>query len=231
MGGLLRKLVLVREPPPYRGRRIAILLDSLTPRLREQIFRGLGRHHALALREYSGYGFQVPDLERMEVLAGEVRVKLTPQLMDQPDLLSHLTASWQAVAESDPAKCVERFNVEMEGHQKITIGEALEAIRVTNDRTRVTAIVLDSLSPAVAESVRRHLTLSELRSIKNVGRYCRAQSEQRRHRVLCFWLELDPTQHEIESVRIILQTAAASNPKRFAARSSEPWPVHQAPPF
>lgn len=228
MGGLLRKLKLVKEPP-FPGRRVAILLDSLTPELRERILRGLPSGQAEALQAYSSTGLVVSELERMQVLARELKVKLTQHLLDQGDTHSHLTASLQAVVSADSAKYIERFSAEIESRQTISIGEALEAIRVGNTWTRTTAIVLDSLSPATAEQVRRHLPLFQLRAMESLGRARKAKSAQERHRVLCFWLELDPTRHQLESVRVILETAAASNPERFAARSNDPWPWHNAP--
>ena len=103
-----------------------------------------------------------------------------------------VSREWKSWLENSVSS--ERFHSEMEGLQRVTIGDALEAIRVGNSWTRVTSIVLDSLSPAVAESVRRHLAVSE-------------------------------------PIRSILETAAASNPERFATRSSDPWPWHHAPQF
>ena len=195
-----------------RTRYVASLLRSLPDEVAREELASLPDEFRLAIEAaYRGSS----GLASPRELAGFLGVRYTRGLKSNPEHFDKLRDQLLSLSRFSQSEFRDKIENSLREHERVSIGEALEAVKVAGVVERKAALLLSSLPADRIDSVLDHFNEHTAQAIED--RLGKAGSTQRtRHATLCEFLELDRWTHDYESASFVLLGLAEADPAGLA---------------
>lgn len=215
---LLQKLLprqrVVGRSSGVRG--VAILLDSVNSELSERI---LGEFSAadkeLVRAELPKAGLASMG-SRTFVIAKYLDVQISNRMVGKDYLCKDLIAALEGLFRTDISGSARKLARTLHTESRVSIGEALQSIRVGGGWAENAVIILDSLESEVASDMLQRMAPESIAALQKTRRDLPFIRDARRRQELCRFLELGQETHELDFLLQTLGVLAAANPQRCA---------------
>lgn len=215
---ILQKLVPKRKMLGGKGgaRTVAILLDSVSPDLSARLLAELSPEERASLLAEFPAARLVSTGSRTFAIARYLDVELTGSLIKRDHLCKDLIATLESILRSDISKSARELSPTLRAEARVSIAEALEAIRVGGGWAERAAIVLDSLTDELSSDMLCRMSPESVVALKKAGGDLPFIRDARRKQELFQFLNLSQETHELDSLLQILGVLATAEPQRCA---------------